>query len=112
MKGIINMKKLLLVSIVSLFSLSSFAEKTVGTSSVTKLQHDPSIAIVKVTGAAAATLFEMAASNPDDVDYYDGGVSVVYKNDLACLSKKTAKKTTYSCTIVLKDGKAAPSPRG
>lgn len=67
---------------------------------------------ITITGNAAKVLFEEASNNSDEVTYYDDGISAVYKNDLACTLKKSAKSSSYSCSILLQNGKAITAPRG
>ena len=106
------MKNFLVLSIV-LFSMNSFAgEAFKGTAVVQKLEHNKNAVYLDVSGAAAKALYQIAAENSDNVVYYDGGTSTVYKKDLSCTVKKTAKKTNYSCSIYLEDGKASEAPRG
>lgn len=106
------MKNFLVLSIV-LFSINSLAgEVFKGSATVQQLEYNPKALYINIYGQAAKALYETASKNPDSVDYYDGGVSVVYKKDLSCTVKKTAKKTSYNCSIYLEDGKASEAPRG
>lgn len=83
-----------------------------GLSQVYSMQNDSSQQVLLITGKSAKALYETAAAKPDDVDYYDGGASRVYRNELACTRTVKGAKESYSCEIQINDGKIVTAPRG
>lgn len=104
------MKKTILAALL-LVSASSFGQMK-SSGMVTINNQGQGAQYLTITGSAAKALFEEASINSDEVTHYDEGVSAVYKNDLACIVKKTKKSSQYSCSILLQNGKSVTAPRG
>ncbi len=87
-------------------------DKNIGNAEVSRQAGLSNRLSITVTGKAAEALFGVAAIDSEDIEHYDNGSTTVYKKDLACNVERTQKSSTYSCTIILEDGKAILAPRG